>query len=89
MGEKELFRGSFDRLVVEPREILRECLQRGAAGVLLFHTHPSGDPSPSGPDLVFTKRIAEAAELVGVRLVDHLVLSYDGAWSSIREKAAW
>lgn len=89
LGEKEFFRGTLDRLAVEPREILRECVQRGAAGFLLFHTHPSGNPNPSGDDLLFTRRIAEAADLVGVRMIDHIVLGHDGRWASCREKGAW
>lgn len=91
LGEREMFRGTLNRMTVEPREILRECLQRGAASVYLFHTHPSGDPSPSAEDLLFTRRMAEAAEIVGVRLVDHVVLGRQGRWASIRERAgsAW
>ena len=48
LGEREIFRGTLNRAAVEPREILKEGLIRGAAGVVLFHTHPSGDPSPIG-----------------------------------------
>lgn len=91
LGEKEMFRGTLSRMSVEPREILRECLQRGAVSVYLFHTHPSGDPSPSAEDLLFTRRMAEAAEIVGVRLVDHVILGCQGRWVSLRERAggAW
>ena len=60
-----------------------------AAGLVLFHTHPSGDPSPSAEDLAFTRRLAEAGEVVGVRLVDHLVLGATGAWVSLRERGGW
>jgi DNA repair protein RadC len=91
LGERELFRGTLSRISVEPREILRECLQRGAAAVYLFHTHPSGDPSPSAEDLLFTRRMVEAAEIVGVRLVDHVVVGSRGRWASLRERerSAW
>jgi DNA repair protein RadC len=89
LGEREMFRGTSSRISVEPREILRECLQRGAASIYLFHTHPSGDPSPSAEDLLFTRRMAEAAELVGLRLADHVVLGSRGRWVSLREKGAW
>src|SRR3954447_1406248 len=89
LGEREMFRGTSSRISVEPREILRECLQRGAAAIYLFHTHPSGDPSPSAEDLLFTRRMAEAAEIVGLRLVDHVVLGHRGRWVSLREKSAW
>jgi hypothetical protein len=47
LGDQEVFRGTLCRAEVEPREILKECLLRGAAAVVLFHTHPSGDPTPS------------------------------------------
>ena len=89
LGEREMFRGTLSRISVEPREILRECLQRGAASIYLFHTHPSGDPSPSAEDLLFTRRMAEAAEIVGLRLIDHVVLGNRGRWVSLKEKSAW
>jgi DNA repair protein RadC len=89
LGDCELFRGTLHRAAVEPREILKECLLRGAAGVVLFHTHPSGDPSPSTEDLLFTRRMEVAAEVVGVRLVDHLVVGGAGRWLSLLRRAAW
>jgi len=89
LGEREMFRGTLSRISVEPREILRECLQRGASSIYLFHTHPSGDPEPSAEDLLFTRRMAEAAEIVGLRLLDHVVLGHRGRWVSLREKSAW
>jgi DNA repair protein RadC len=89
IGEKEIYRGTLHRAAVEPREILKECLLRGAAGFVLFHTHPSGDPTPSSEDLLFTRRMADAAAIVGVELVDHLVLGATGRWVSLRERGAW
>lgn len=88
MGEKELFRGTLDRAVAEPREILKEGLLRGAAGVIVFHTHPSGDPSPSPEDLIFTRRLRDAGELVGVRLLDHFILGSAGRWVSLKQRGA-
>lgn len=87
--EAELFRGTLNRAAVEPRAILKRGLIRDAAGFVLFHTHPSGDPSPSAEDLAFTRRMAEAGELVGVRLVDHLILGAGGRWVSLRQRGAW
>jgi DNA repair protein RadC len=89
LAESEVYRGTLNRAAVEPRGILKEALLRGAAAVLLFHTHPSGDPSPSAEDLAFTRRLAEAGEVVGVRLVDHLILGAGGAWLSLKERCAW
>ncbi len=89
LAERELYRGTLSRAAVEPRRVLQEGLLLGAAGVVVFHTHPSGDPSPSAEDLAFTRRLAEAGEVVGIRLVDHLVLGAIGRWVSLRERGGW
>jgi DNA repair protein RadC len=89
LGDREIYRGTLDRAAVEPREVLKECLLRGASGVILFHTHPSGDPTPSPDDEAFTLRMAEAAKLLGIRLFDHLVLGAAGRWASIRDQLVW
>lgn len=83
LGESEIFSGTLSRAAVEPRAILKQALLRDAAGIILFHTHPSGDPTPSAEDLSFTRRMREAAEIVGVRLVDHLILGNGGRWTSL------
>ncbi len=89
MGERELYRGTLDRAAVEPRAVLREALLSGAAGVILFHTHPSGDPSPSREDLAFTRRMERAGEVVGVQMVDHLVIGEGGRFVSLKERGGW
>lgn len=89
IAERELYRGTLNRAAVEPRAILKEGLLAGASGLIVFHTHPSGDPGPSAEDLAFTRRLAEAGEVVGIRLVDHLVLGSVGRWVSLRERGAW
>jgi len=89
VADKELYRGTLSRAAVEPREVLKEALRRGAAGVVLFHTHPSGDPSPSPEDLSFTRRMSAAADVVGVRLIDHMILGASGSWVSLRERGGW
>ena len=66
---------------VEPREILRRALLGKAAGVILYHNHPSGDPTPSREDREFTRRLAAASEAVGVRLIDHIVVGREGCVS--------
>lgn len=89
IAERELYRGALQRAAVEPRLVLKEGLLRGAAGCIVFHTHPSGDPSPSAEDLAFTRRLAEAGEVVGLRLVDHLILAGPGRWTSLAERGGW
>lgn len=79
--DPDIYRGTLDRAVVEPREILKRALLANAAGVILYHNHPSGDPSPSREDREFTRRLATAAESVGVRLLDHIVVGRSGCIS--------
>jgi DNA repair protein RadC len=80
-NDPDIYRGTLDRAVVEPREILRRALLGKAAAVILYHNHPSGDPTPSREDREFTRRLATAAEAVGVRLLDHIVVGREGCVS--------
>ena len=89
LAEREFFRGTLTRAAVEPRAILKEGLLRDAAGLVLFHTHPSGDPAPSAEDLEFTRRMAEAGEVLGQRLLDHLILGLGGRWLSLKQRGGW
>jgi len=89
IAESDIYRGTLARAAVEPRTILKEGLLHSAAGFVLFHTHPSGDPSPSVEDLAFTRRMAEAGELIGVELLDHLILGSAGRWISLGRRGAW
>jgi DNA repair protein RadC len=85
LAHREIFRGTFSRIAVEPREILKQALVRGAAALVLFHTHPSGDPAPSPEDLAFTRRMAISCEMVGILLVDHFILGGGDRWASLKE----
>jgi len=89
IGEEVLYRGCLSRSAVEPRLIFKEALLRSAFSVVVFHTHPSGDPTPSAEDLVFTRRLAEAGNVVGVRMADHLILGHAGRWVSLQARGAW
>ena len=67
----------------------RRRLLIGAAGVVMWHSHPSGDPAPSREDLLFTRRMHRAGEVVGVELIDHLIVAAGGAWVSVKERGGW
>lgn len=73
--------GTLNRTIVEPRDVFREALVGSAAAVVLFHTHPSGDPNPSDDDHLLTRRLAAAGTLMGVEVVDHIVLGDVSYWS--------
>ncbi len=77
--------GTLNSTVVEPRDVFREALVGGAAAVVVFHNHPSGDPSPSPDDVALTRRLAAAGTLMGVEIVDHIVLG-DTRYCSFRER---
>jgi len=66
--------GSLNASIVHPREIYKSVLLSSAAGLILVHNHPSGDPAPSREDLDITKRLKEASELLGIRLLDHVIV---------------
>ena len=89
IAEGDIYRGTLSRAAVEPRTIIKTGLLCSASGFILFHTHPSGDPSPSAEDLTFTRRMAEAGELVGVKLLDHIILGSAGRWVSLGRRGAW
>ena len=67
--------GSLDATVVHPREVFREAASACAAAIVLFHNHPSGDPTPSADDVVLTDRLAAAGVIMGIDVVDHLILA--------------
>ena len=67
--------GSLDTTVVHPREVFREAASASAAAIVLFHNHPSGDPTPSHDDLVLTTRMVNAGDIMGIEVVDHLILA--------------
>jgi DNA repair protein RadC len=76
--------GSVDTSIAHPREIFREAALASAASVVVFHNHPSGDPQPSVDDVLLTRRLRQAGEIMGIELADHIVLG-DGRWFSFRD----
>jgi DNA repair protein RadC len=71
---EELFRGTLDGASVHPREVVRASLKHNAAAVILAHNHPSGVAEPSAADRNITRQLRDALQLVGVRVLDHLVV---------------
>jgi DNA repair protein RadC len=70
----ELYRGSLNTSVVRIGEIFREAIQNNAAGIILVHNHPSGDPSPSPEDISVTRAVIDAGQLLDIEVIDHLVI---------------
>jgi len=78
-----LARGSISGAAVYPREIIKMVLEKKAAGLVLSHNHPSGDPSPSPEDFSLTKQVMAALTCVGAQLLDHVVVGNQGASYSL------
>jgi DNA repair protein RadC len=89
IGVQVAYVGTLTRAAVEPRAILAAALLCNASGFLLAHNHPSGDPAPTVEDLEFTRRIADAGKVLGVRLVDHVILAGAGRWVSLKLRGGW
>ncbi len=85
ISREEISVGSLSASIVHPREIFNIPMRKSAASVILFHNHPSGDPSPSQEDLAVTRRLVDAGNLLGISVRDHIIIG-DGCFFSFREK---
>ena len=79
-----VFTGSLNTSVAHPREIFRSALLNNGARILVYHNHPSCNTDPSEADLIFTKRMEDAGNILGIDLLDHIIVS-GKEWLSLRE----
>jgi DNA repair protein RadC len=80
--------GSLTASIVHPRDVYLPVIRESAAAVIFVHNHPSGDPTPSREDLEITRRLREVGDLVGVRVLDHLVIGR-GRYVSFVDDGYW
>jgi len=80
----EVARGSVQSVEVHPREVFRPLIRMAAAGGVIVHNHPSGDPTPSAEDVDLTRRLRDVGQTIGIPIVDHVVIG-DRAYCSICE----
>jgi DNA repair protein RadC len=80
-GYKHVSTGTLTASLVHPREVLIAALELHAAAIILSHNHPSGDPAPSPEDIDITRRIKECCDVMGLRLLDHVVTGYERYFS--------
>lgn len=78
-------KGTADRTVVHPREVFKECIRNSGVSIIMVHNHPSGQLIPSEADKMITKSITEAGKILGIKVLDHIIISQDG-YFSFREK---
>ncbi|GKU75722.1 DNA repair protein RadC [Paenibacillus sp. L3-i20] len=85
IARETLSMGTLNASLVHPREVFRAAIKCSSASIICAHNHPSGDPTPSPEDISLTKRLAEAGQLVGIEVLDHLVIG-DGRFVSLKEQ---
>ncbi len=69
--------GSLNQSIVHPREVFKTACLSNAAALILIHQHPTGDPSPSSEDIAITRRLKEAGEIMGIKILDHIIIGQD------------
>src|SRR3990167_2914508 len=88
IGYHQVSEGCLTVTVVHPREVFKALILSNAAAFIAMHNNPSGDPTPSAEDVQLTKRLRELAELIGIRLLDHIIFG-DGKYCSMQEDGYW
>lgn len=85
IGVFEISHGNVNSSIVSPREVFQKALLANAVNIVMLHNHPSGDPTPSKEDIDVTKRLKDVGEVLGVRVLDHIVVG-DARYVSLMEK---
>ncbi|MED5073347.1 DNA repair protein RadC [Anoxybacillus geothermalis] len=86
IGLEEIHRGSANASIVSPRDVFKMALMKNAVGIICFHNHPSGDPTPSKEDVEMTKRLRDAGEIIVIQLLDHIIIGDEETYVSLRER---
>ena len=91
IGEpQKISQGTLNSSLVHPRELFKKALEHSCAAIILAHNHPSGDPTPSSEDIKITKQLIGAGEVMGIKVLDHIVIGHrkhtsDTDFLSLRE----
>ena len=81
----QISEGSLNQSIVHPREVFIAAVKESAAALILVHNHPTGDPAPSSEDIAITRRLKEAGEIMGIKVLDHIIVG-DGEFISFVER---
>jgi DNA repair protein RadC len=80
--------GSLNQSIVHPREVFRYAVMKGVFALILVHNHPSGDVMPSEADKEITERLKQAGEIIGIKVVDHIIVDGEGNYYSFNDLRA-
>ena len=81
----QVSQGSLNQSIVHPREVFIPAVKESAAAIILVHNHPTGDPAPSSEDIAITRRLREAGDIMGIKVLDHIIIG-DGEYVSFVER---
>lgn len=81
----EISTGTLNCCVVHPRDVFKVAIRRNCSSLIVSHPHPSGDPTPSSEDINITKRLIEAGNIIGIKVLDHIIIGND-SYTSLKEK---
>lgn len=85
-GIFEVSRGTLNASIVHPREVFKRALMQNANSIILMHNHPSGDPAPSTEDINITNRLVEAGDMLGIRVLDHIIIGDENNYISLKQE---
>jgi DNA repair protein RadC len=85
LGDHVVSEGGLTKTLVHPREVFRPAIRDAAEAVAFVHNHPSGDPTPSQDDIDMTRRLVEAGQMCGIRVVDHVIIGNNRFTSFVEE----
>lgn len=69
--------GSLNQTIVHPREVFKAAVHNGSAAIICVHNHPSGDPAPSPEDIAITHRLRQTGDIIGIKVLDHIIIGQD------------
>uniref|UniRef100_C6E7M5 DNA repair protein RadC n=1 Tax=Geobacter sp. (strain M21) TaxID=443144 RepID=C6E7M5_GEOSM len=81
ISRAQISEGSLNQSIVHPREVFNVAVRNSAAAMILLHNHPTGDPAPSPEDMEVTRRLCEAGQLLGIRVLDHIIIGENEFYS--------
>ncbi|MCX8069363.1 MAG: DNA repair protein RadC [Thermodesulfovibrionales bacterium] len=85
LKEHEVTTGILNESLIHPREAFREAIKEAGASVIFVHNHPSGDPEPSPKDLAITDRLCKTGDIIGIKVLDHIIIAED-CFASMKER---
>jgi len=81
ISKRVIFIGTLNKSIVHPREVFAAAISDHAAGIVLVHNHPSGNPEPSTEDIIMTRKLAEAGNILGIEILDHVIIADSNHYS--------